>query len=176
MSDESLKQNSASSLTQKSDEKTNEEKSENTSINWRKLFLAAEDQSLQYFPPQKSEGGVRVSLPAEVFDEGELLWKNAIVAQFVGRIPNFSYFQKMVNLLWGDEGEVDIRPAGHNLFLLQFSNPILRDRVLENGPWHIQGKPLIVRKWEPRMKSLEFNMAKLPIWIQLGNIPLELFT
>ena len=26
------------------------------------------------------------------------------------------------------------------------------------------------------MKSLEFNMAKLPIWIQLGNVPLELFT
>ena len=26
------------------------------------------------------------------------------------------------------------------------------------------------------MKSLDFNMAKLPIWIQLGNVPLELFT
>ena len=26
------------------------------------------------------------------------------------------------------------------------------------------------------MKSLEFNMAKLPIWIQQRNVPLELFT
>ena len=26
------------------------------------------------------------------------------------------------------------------------------------------------------MESLQFNMAKLPIWIQLGNISLELFT
>ena len=26
------------------------------------------------------------------------------------------------------------------------------------------------------MKSLEFDMTRLPVWIQLGNIPLELFT
>ena len=26
------------------------------------------------------------------------------------------------------------------------------------------------------MESLEFNMEKLPIWIHLGNVPLELFT
>ncbi|XWS36019.1 hypothetical protein CRYUN_Cryun20dG0046200 [Craigia yunnanensis] len=89
---------------------------------------------------------------AEVFEEGEMLWKNAVVAQFVGRIPNFNYFQKM------------------------FTNSELKDRVLENRPWHIQGKPLIVRKWEPRMRSLEFNMARLPVWLQLVNIPLELFT
>ena len=117
-----------------------------------------------------------ISPPADVYEEGELQWKNAVVAQFVGKIPNFSVFQKMVNLLWGEEGEVDLRPAGHNLFIIQFSSSALRDRVLETGPWHIQNKPLIVRKWEPGMESLQLNMAKLPIWIQLGNIPLELFT
>ena len=98
-----------------------------------------------------------------------------MVAQLVGRIPNFSYFHKMVKVLWGEDGKVDVRPAGHNLFIIQFSNTTLRDRVLENGPWHIQNKPFIVRKWEPGMKSLEFDMAKLLVWIQLGNILLELF-
>ena len=82
----------------------------------------------------------------------------------------------MVNVLWGEKGEVDVRPVGHNLFIIQFVDSDIRDKVIENGPWHIQNKPLIVRKWEPGMRSLEFNMAKLPIWIQLENIPLELFT
>ena len=98
------------------------------------------------------------------------------MVQFVGRIPNFGAFQKMVNMIWGDEGEMDIRPAGHNLFIIQFSSSAMRDRVLESGPWHIQNKPLIFRKWEPEMRSLEFNMARLPIWVHLGNIPLELFS
>ena len=65
--------------------------------------------------------------------------------------------------------------AGVNLFIIQFPSAEGRDRVLESGPWHIQNKPLIVRKWEPRMEMLEFNMEKLPVWIHLGNVPLELF-
>ena len=73
-------------------------------------------------------------------------------------------------------GEVDFRLAGPNLFIIQFPNSSTRDRVLESGPWHIQNKPLIVRKWEPGMKSIEFNMAKLPVWIQLRAVPLELLT
>ena len=79
-------------------------------------------------------------------------------------------------MIWGKEGEVDIKPVGHNLFIVQFPNLDLRNKVLESGPWHIQNKPLIVRKWEPGMQSLEFNMSKLPLWIQLSNIPLELFS
>ena len=33
-----------------------------------------------------------------------------------------------------------------------------------------------MRKWEPGLSTLEFNMAKLPLWIKLSNVPLELFT
>ncbi|XVE49273.1 hypothetical protein DITRI_Ditri01bG0069800 [Diplodiscus trichospermus] len=43
------------------------------------------------------------------------------------------------------------------------------------GPWHIQNKPIIIQKWDPGLRTLEFNMAKLPIWVQLSHIPLELF-
>ena len=68
-----------------------------------------------------------VSPPTEVFEEGELQWKNVVVVQFVGRIPNFSLFQKMVNVLWGQGGELDIRPARFNLFIIQFSNFDVRD-------------------------------------------------
>ena len=132
------------------------------------------DQTLSFLQPQSSNG--RVQIPSEILEEGELKWRNAVVAQFVGRIPNFSAFQKLVNVLWGEHGKVDLRPAGHNLFIIQFPNAITRERVLESGPWHIQNQPLIIRKWEPGLGSLEFNMEKLPIWIQMGNIPLELFT
>ena len=69
-----------------------------------------------------------------------------IVVQFAGIIPGFNAFQKMVNILWGEDGVVDIRPVSHNLFIIQFLNLATRDRVLESGQWHIQNKPLIVRK------------------------------
>ena len=57
---------------------------------WRKLFTAAADQTLSFYPPKKSEG--KLVVPSEVFEEGELQWRNAVVVQFIGKIPNFSLF------------------------------------------------------------------------------------
>ena len=159
------------------DQQEGMEKAQPQVADWRKLFSVLTDQTLSFYPPVGcSEGQLKVNPPLDVLEEGELRWKNAVVAHFVGRIPNFSAFQKMVNMLWGEHGEVDLKPARQNLFVIQFSNEATRDRVLEAGPWHMQNKPLIVRKWEPGLSTLEFNMAKLPLWIQLSNVPLDFFT
>ncbi|XVE74386.1 hypothetical protein DITRI_Ditri12bG0012800 [Diplodiscus trichospermus] len=117
-----------------------------------------------------------VTPPTKIFAEGEGLWKNVVVAQFIGQTPNFSLFQRLVRVMWNFGGELEISPTGSNLFIIQFTSLDARDRVLEQGPWHIQNKPLIVRKWEPSMSSLDFDLAKIPIWIHLRNVPLELFT
>ncbi|KAK8685730.1 hypothetical protein V6N13_124766 [Hibiscus sabdariffa] len=66
--------------------------------------------------------------------------------------------------------------AGENLFLIRFESKDACDHVFDNGPWHFQNKLVILQKWEPNLKSLNFNLRKLPIWIHLLNIPLELFT
>lgn len=60
-----------------------------------------------------------------------------MIAQFIGNIPNFSAFQKTVNLLWGNGGEIDLKPAGGNLFVIQFPTEAERDRIFEGGPWYI---------------------------------------
>lgn len=57
-----------------------------------------------------------------MFVEGEGKWMNALIAQFIGRITNFGLFHRMVNKLWGKGGTVDLRPAGKNIFLIQFSS------------------------------------------------------
>ncbi|XVE58896.1 hypothetical protein DITRI_Ditri04bG0205600 [Diplodiscus trichospermus] len=112
-----------------------------------KLFAASPDQSMQYFPPKEENGNMVVIPPDQIFEDGDELWKNAAV-----------------------------RPAGSNLFIIQFSNEEVRDRVIEEGPWYIQNKPLIVRKWEPGMMSLDLDLTRVPVWIHLRHVPLELFT
>ena len=159
---------------QSSERSTNNNNNATPATDWRKLFSTAVDQTLNFYPPKRTNG--KLIVPSEVIAEGERQWRNAVVVQFIGKIPNFSFFQRMINVLWGKEGDVDLRPVGHNLFVVQLPNLEMRDKVLESGPWHIQNKPIIVRKWEPGMKYLEFNMTKLPIWIQMNNVPLELFT
>ncbi|KAE8732331.1 hypothetical protein F3Y22_tig00002237pilonHSYRG01790 [Hibiscus syriacus] len=48
--------------------------------------------------------------------------------------------------------------------------------ILENGPWHVQNKPLVLRKWEPSLQKLDFYLKHIPDWVQLYNVPLELYS
>ncbi|XVF70601.1 hypothetical protein PTKIN_Ptkin11bG0175900 [Pterospermum kingtungense] len=105
-------------------------------------------RSLSFFPPILEEEEELAEPPTAVIEDGEARWKDAVVVQVLGKIPNFSYFCKVINLLWGTEGEIEVRPAMENLFLVNFPNSKVGDNVLENGPWHIQNRPLLIRKWD----------------------------
>ncbi|XVE88088.1 hypothetical protein DITRI_Ditri19aG0040500 [Diplodiscus trichospermus] len=150
--------------------------SEEGTRDWRKLFAVSPDQSMQFFPLKSENGKLIVALLDEIFEDGEELWKNTVVVQFVRQVPNFSSFQRIAKIMWGKESDVKVRPASTNLFLIQFSNENVRDRVIEEEQWHIQNKPLIVRRWEPGMMSLDLDLTKVPVWIYLRQVPLELFT
>lgn len=47
---------------------------------------------------------------------------------------------------------------------------------MEKGPWYVQQQMLMVRKWSPDLKELEFDLTKLPVWVFFKKVPLELFT
>ncbi|GMI71454.1 hypothetical protein like AT3G31430 [Hibiscus trionum] len=138
---------------------------------WRKLFVGSSDQSLDFCP---SDGVV--APPADVFDEGSQVWRFALVGQFLGRAPSFGALQKIAGILWGKQGAVEVSSVGENLVVFRFVNSTVRDWVFENGPWHFQNKPLILRRWEPNLSSLDFKLDRLPVWFHLWGIPLELFS
>ena len=68
-----------------------------------------------------------VSPPPKAIEKEELKWQNVVVVQFEGKIPNFSLFQRMVNVFWEKDGEIDIQPVEFNLFIIKFSNSEMRD-------------------------------------------------
>ncbi|XVE64217.1 hypothetical protein DITRI_Ditri07aG0083800 [Diplodiscus trichospermus] len=72
----------------------------------------------------------------QIIDWGKLFDpdSNQVVAQFLGRIPNFSYFQKMVNVLWGADGEVKATVTIPSSIEVKMSNgPIVAVKV--TTPW-----------------------------------------
>ena len=66
---------------------------------WRQLFAVSADQTLKFYPPRTKNGKVIVSPPQVVIDEGASQWENSLVAQFIGRVSNFSLFQRLANSL-----------------------------------------------------------------------------
>ncbi|KAK8655509.1 hypothetical protein V6N13_108084 [Hibiscus sabdariffa] len=79
-------------------------------------------------------------------------------------------------MLWGKNSLVRVSQAGSNLYVFSFANNTIRDWVLEYGPWHIKHKSLILRKWEPNLKKLDFDLERMPIWVQFFNVLLELYS
>ncbi|GKB85818.1 RNA-directed DNA polymerase, eukaryota, reverse transcriptase zinc-binding domain protein [Tanacetum coccineum] len=47
------------------------------------------------------------------------------------------------------------------------------DTIVEQSPWIVNGKPLMVQKWNPDVCIKKAEPGKIPIWIKLSNIPLE---
>lgn len=139
-----------------------------TSPSWKDILGNSLDLSVRHFLWQVEEKSSRVEVLDEVFDEGVSELENAMVAQFLGKIPNFSAFQKSVKLLWGDD--TNLRPLRKNLFIVLFDSVEGRNRILHMGPWHIQGQPVIMRKWEANLGNLETNLNKLPILVQLKGV------
>ncbi|KAK8603540.1 hypothetical protein V6N13_096018 [Hibiscus sabdariffa] len=146
------------------------------SMQWRKLFAASTPQSLGFYPPLVSDREMVIDPPAEVFAEGDRIWQSSMVIQFIGKPPNFFSLVRNFKLLWGKFGDIEIHSAGDNLVLVHFPSMEDCDWVLANGPWHIQNMPIILRKWQPNLRSLEFDMEKLPVLVHLSRVPLELFT
>ncbi|KAK8612248.1 hypothetical protein V6N13_092367 [Hibiscus sabdariffa] len=145
-------------------------------MDWKKLFMGVEDQSLGFFPAQIQDGCAFVKPDPQVFVDGIEDWKNALVGQFIGSTPSFSALYKIVEMLWRKSSLVKLSIVASNLYVFKISNSTARDWVIENGPWHIQHKSLVLRKWEPSMAKLDFDLVLMPVWVQLFNIPLELFS
>ncbi|XP_039036061.1 uncharacterized protein At4g02000-like [Hibiscus syriacus] len=148
-------------------------------MDWRKLFQCSSNHQLQYFPPNERNGTLLVHPLPEVFEGGISEWKYSLVGQFLGSAPNFSSLQRIIDGLWKNPlkgSNIQVSYVGPNLYLFSFESDTARDWVMENGPWHFYNKPLILRKWEPNMQKLHFDLSRIPIWVHLFNVPLELFS
>ncbi|KAK8681406.1 hypothetical protein V6N13_053810 [Hibiscus sabdariffa] len=75
-------------------------------VNWKRLFVGAEAQSLNFFPPAICDGIPVVHPPQSVFEDGVSEWRYALVGQFIGIPPSFSSMQKIVEVLWGKNSTV----------------------------------------------------------------------
>ena len=69
-----------------------------------------------------------------------------------------------------------ISTTDNGLYLFRFRDMDARDWVMENGPWYIAGRPIILRVWQPGMEMLNIQLTSLPIWVKFYNIPLEYWT
>ena len=70
----------------------------------------------------------------------------------------------------------EISTTDNGLYLFRFRDMDARDWVMENGPWYIAGRPIILWEWQPGMEMLNIQLTSMPIWVKFYIIPLEYWT
>ncbi|KAK8615314.1 hypothetical protein V6N13_069090 [Hibiscus sabdariffa] len=146
-------------------------------LNQGKFEWNSLNQSLGFFPPVENRNGqVLVQPPSVVLSNGAQQWSNALVGNFLSKSPPLGVFQRTVDRLWGKEGSITIRFLAPSVYILIFPSQRVRDWVLETGPWHIQQKAIVLRRWKPGLKLEELKLTSAPIWIKLWHVSLELYS
>jgi hypothetical protein len=91
------------------------------------------------------------------------------MTQFINKpLPNF-VVKNIVRKLWSKFGAVEVLTTETGIFLIKFENQQARDGAHEAGMWHIDNKPLILRKWIPKKQMLKFQSTKLPVWVKFSD-------
>ena len=130
--------------------------------------LPSHGSKLEQF--EKVEGPVIIE--ADDVEDTWSLWKDCLVGYFGGRFPGKMALQMIVQA-WKVQVKIHHHNSGWIIF--QFGNPADQMKVLENGPYIMYGRPLLL-KIMPRYFEFKYEeISCFPVWIQLRNLSLEMW-
>lgn len=73
----------------------------------------------------------------------------------------------------GKYGLVDLFLNEAGIYFFRFKGIEVMNTVIENGPWMVNNKPLLVQKWHPGLNMDKVEPEKIPLWVKLFKVPLE---
>ena len=146
--------------------------------NWRSLFVNRPKScsSLAYFNPTTVDGKLTINPPPEAMAERVGICEGVLVGQFLDKRLPLHVVRSFVERLWGKHEIPEISITDNGLYIFRFRDLVARNWVLDNGPWYMAGRPIIIRFWKPGMEMINVQITSLPIWVKFFNIPLEYWT
>ncbi|GLT52711.1 hypothetical protein SLA2020_260350 [Shorea laevis] len=144
-------------------------------VSWAAVTKSV-SKPLNFHPHVLDNGKLRVKVPRAIRDEGIKLWEDCLIGTFMGDAPSYGHILSMANRIWGKRCHISVTGLNNNSFLFKIPDPSTRAWVLNSGPWHVAHKTLVMRKWEPNYKEFKQDPKRMPIWVKLWDVPMDLFS
>ncbi|XP_071704187.1 uncharacterized protein [Rutidosis leptorrhynchoides] len=132
--------------------------------------------NFRFIEQQQADDEVDVVLPIESVLEAADRYSNTLVGYFLGNRLPFPVVQQYVKNTWSRFGLEKVMMNGKGIFFFKFASEQGLISVLEGGPWMIRNAPIILNKWSPRHVLAKEDVTKIPVWVNLYNVPLAGFT
>ncbi|XP_050207769.1 uncharacterized protein LOC126657166 [Mercurialis annua] len=136
---------------------------------WNELFSNDRERSeaseLKYVPPAVKNRTRVVSFNSKDLVKEEEKWKFAIIV-----------INSFIRNRWAKFGLRNVVRINGSMFMFEFGSEEECNKVLGDGPYTFDQKPLMLKKWQPRMSMDPNNISFVPVWIQLPGLPWEFWT
>ena len=142
---------------------------------WASLVKPKGSQGLKlcYIKPEVASEGKVFLLPKTLATEGSKAGDNTLVGYFIGKRLPYSLVKSATLRLWSKAGLIDMLATDSGYFYFKFNSREDCEAILEGGPWHIAGQPILLRKWQTGLKLSKEAPTTVPIWVHIYDIPLE---
>ncbi|XP_074318694.1 uncharacterized protein LOC141655516 [Silene latifolia] len=100
-------------------------------------------------------------------------WTNSVYCFILSANPPVEVVDGFIRRIWAHLplDKVSFLPNG--VFLVRFATSTAKDRVLQQGHFLFDNKPLIVRPWSPDVDLVKEDVKEVPVWVRLEQLPLK---
>ena len=131
---------------------------------------------LEYVQPLAVDGLKIVHVTREDVEEECRRWEKALVVYVLGGKPHFHAMRKFFENKWRKYGVANVCLLKTGVFIVEFDDCEARVKVLEDGPWYFDAKPLIVKPWTSDSSLEREGLQVVPVWVKFPNLKLHLWS
>ncbi|KAK1283222.1 hypothetical protein QJS10_CPB21g01804 [Acorus calamus] len=138
-------------------------------------ILMLSECSLSFVPPRVDETESVAVLNPSSYAPFIQLWDNAVIGYIIGKTPVYIPFVQFLRKLWKPKGDFSLLLHGNGFFTVKFNLAEDCNSILEGGPWTMEHRPFILKKWSPDVRMEQERLSSIPIWARIPNLPLHLW-
>nr|GEX56163.1 zinc knuckle CX2CX4HX4C [Tanacetum cinerariifolium] len=131
------------------------------------------DNKMVNVPTKVSESGNDVVIfNDELVELGSKKWNLKVCRQFIRCSMGFNEAMHHIRRMWNKLGLRDVI-AENGVCYFKFHDEEGIKEVINNGPWMVNNKPIMVQKWSIDMCLDKAEPKKIHVWVKMMNVLIE---
>ncbi|KAI9121670.1 hypothetical protein K1719_008703 [Acacia pycnantha] len=96
--------------------------------------------------------------------------------EILGKTVNVGFMRLRMERMWASKGPMRVTTLNNGYFLVLFSSTEDRDFALQEGPWMIADRYLLVQHLRPNFNPWRADSQKrVAVWVRIPDLPHELY-
>lgn len=114
-----------------------------------------------------------ISITEEDVEETRAIGANCMVGRlWAEKKVNKEAFKSILSRIWRAEGYVEFKEIQDNLWIFEFSDGGVKDRVMANRPWSFERQILVLKEFDGIVPPSKMEFTHSSCWIQIHEMPL----